>query len=89
MSALSEAKLDEARAHFGRAVQVSSGVGHMHIYHAATLALTGHIEEGRSIARRGLELEPGWRIRALRELGLLADISDKLIEGARLLRLPE
>jgi len=89
MSALREAKLDEAGAHFGRAVQVSSGVGHIHIYHAAALALAGRIEEGRSIARRGLELEPGWRIRALRELGLLPEISDKLIEGARLLGLPE
>jgi adenylate cyclase len=89
MSALSEARLDEARMHFARAVQVSSGVGHMHIYHAATLALAGRIEEGRSIARRGLELEPGWRIRALRELGLLPEISDKLIGGARLLGLPE
>ena len=89
MSALHAAKLDEASAHFGRAVQVSSGVGYTHIYHAVALALAGRIEEARSIARRGLDREPGWRIRALREMGIVPEILDKLIEGARLLGLPE
>jgi adenylate cyclase len=89
MSALHEAKLDEACAHFGRAVQASSGVGYTHIYHAVTLALAGRIAEARSIARRGLDREPGWRIRGLREMGIVPEIEDKLVEGARLLGLPE
>jgi adenylate cyclase len=89
MSAIRDGRIEEASAHFARAVQASSGIGHLHMYHAAALALTGRVEEARLIARRGRELEPGWRIRALSEIGLVPEIADKLIEGAQLLGLPE
>ena len=52
-------------------------------------ALTGRVEEARPIARRGLELEPGWRVRMLSEIGLVPAIANKLAAGARLLGLPE
>ena len=89
MSALGEERLEEACGHFARALQIASGIGYLYVYHAATLAVAGRIEEARPIARRGLELEPGWRIRALQEIGLVPEIAAKLIEGARLLGLPE
>ncbi len=89
MCALGEARLDEACAHFAREVHAASGVGYQYVYHAAALALAGRAEEARPIAQRGLELEPGWRIRMLSEIGLVPAIADKLIAGARLLGLPE
>jgi TolB-like protein len=89
MSALGEERLEEACGHFARAMQTASGIGYLYVYHAATLAIAGRVEEARPIARRGFELEPGWRIRALREIGLVPEIAAKLIEGACLLGLPE
>jgi hypothetical protein len=47
------------------------------------------VEEARPIARRGLELEPGFRIAPIVSFGLAPEIADKLAEGARLLGLPE
>ena len=89
ISDLLEGRLDEACAHFGRGVQSRPDVAYLHMDHAAVMALAGHVEEARAIARRGLELEPGWRIRLHSEFGLSPAIAEKFIAGSRLLGLPE
>jgi tetratricopeptide (TPR) repeat protein len=89
MAAVGQSRLDEAASHFGRAAQGNTGLGIIDLYHAAVLALAGRVEEARPIARRGLELMPGWRVRMFLEIGMAAAVADKFREGARLLRLPE
>ena len=89
ISDLREGKLEDACAHYARAVQSSPGRGGLYLNHAALTALAGHMEEARTIARRGLELNPGWRIRLISEIGYAHEIADKLVAGARLLGLPE
>ncbi len=39
--------------------------------------------------QRGLELEPGFRVRVFSEFGMARPIAEKFAEGARLLGLPE
>jgi adenylate cyclase len=89
VAATQEARYDEAASHFAKGVQANPRFSSLIFYHAASLALAGRAEEARPIVRRLLELEPGWRIRMLFELGVVRAIADKFAEGARLLRLPE
>lgn len=89
MAAMLETRMDEAASHFGAAVQGNSSLGILYLYQAMALALTGRLDEAEPVARRGLELAPGWRFRVFLEHGLLPAIADKFTEGARLLGLPE
>jgi adenylate cyclase len=56
---------------------------------AAALALAGRVEEARPIVGQSLELEPAFRSSTILEHGLTWVVVDRLIEGARLLGLPE
>jgi adenylate cyclase len=47
------------------------------------------LEEARPWVRRGLELEPGFRMRIFRELGTPQINLDRVLEGGRLLGLME
>lgn len=52
------------------------------------LALAGRLEEARYPLKRGLELEPGFRLRWIYGIAT-QELADKFTEGARLLALPE
>jgi len=88
-AALQEARYNEAALHLAKAVQANPRMAHLYFRQAESLALTGRLQEARRIAQRGLELFPGWRIGLLAAFGLSPAITDKIIEGARLLGLPE
>jgi adenylate cyclase len=60
-----------------------------YFFQAEALALAGRLEEARPILQRGLVLFPGYRIGMLAAFGASPAISDKVIEGARLLGVPE
>ena len=87
--AILEARYEDAASRYANAVQGNPRFSTLYFIQAAALALAGHEEEARPIARRGLELMPGWRVRMFLEIGMAAAVADKFREGARLLRLPE
>jgi adenylate cyclase len=88
-AAVQEARYDEAASHVAKAVQANSGFSSLYFLYAMVLALAGRTEEARPIVRRGLELEPTFRVRLFFEAGIVPAIVDKLADGARLLGLPE
>jgi len=81
---------------FGRAASCSAKASQINarhslfpFFHAIALALGGRAEETASLVQRGLELEPGFRIRIFSEFGMARAIAEKFAEGTRLLGLPE
>ena len=60
-----------------------------YFFHAASLALAGRQEEAAQVARRYMEMVPSARIAMLSEFGFASALTGKLIEGVRLLGLPE
>src|SRR5258708_5515893 len=88
-AAVQEAHYDEAASHFAKAVQASPRFSTLYFFQVASLALAGRKEEARSIAQRLLELEPGFRLRVVFEVGMVQAVADRFAEAARILRLPE
>jgi TolB-like protein len=89
-AALGEARYEDAAVCFGRAAQRNSGFSYSYITQAMAMALAGREREARPMARRALELEPGYRVESLREAGILMPaLRESLIGGARLLGWPE
>jgi adenylate cyclase len=89
MGAIGEANYDEAASCFAKGSQINARHSLFPLYHAIALALGGRVEESASLVQRGLELEPGFRIRIFSEFGMARPIAEKFAEGARLLGLPE
>ena len=88
-AALRETRFLDAAQGFAKAAQSSPNFSSAYFFQAIALALAGREEEARPLIRRGLELEPGFRIRLIHEHGLAPGLVEKLVEGARLLGLPE
>ena len=88
-AALLEARYDDAASCFARAAQANTNFSTAYLFQAIALALAGREEEAQPLVRRGLELEPGFRIRMFFELGLAPALAERLAEGSRLLGLPE
>ena len=88
--AILEARYEDAASHYANTVQANPRFSTLYFIQAAALALAGHAEEARPIAQQGLELEPQVRVRELFD-HILFDrgLMSKLMEGARLLGLPE
>jgi hypothetical protein len=87
--ALQEGHYDLSAACFARAAQARTNFSTAYFFRAIALALAGRDEEARPFVRRGSELEPGFRIRLFFEHGLAPKLAEKMIEGSRLLGLPE
>ncbi len=88
-SALLEARYEDAAASFAAAARVNTKFSTAYFYQAFALALAGHPAEARPIASRGLELEPGFRMRVFFEHGMAPLLRDRLMQGASLLGLAE
>jgi adenylate cyclase len=89
LAAIQEARYDDAASNFANAVQANTRFSTLYFFQAVALALGGRMEEAEKIVRRALELEPGFRNRFFRDIGLVPAIADKLVEGAHLLGLPD
>jgi adenylate cyclase len=88
IAAIHEARYEEARAFFARAVQSSPKTGTYYLLQAMALALAGRLEEARPLVEHGLEREPEFRVRWFR--GFFAPaLADKFGRAGRLLALPE
>ena len=88
-AAVQEVRYDEAASHSAKAVHANPRFSTSYFFHAASLALAGRQEEAQPIVQRLLDLEPGFRLRLLFEVGVAQAVSDRLAEGGRLLGLPE
>jgi adenylate cyclase len=89
MGAMREAKYDEAASYFARGGQINSRHSLFPFFQAIALALAGRAGETEGLVERGLELEPGFRIRIFSEFGMARPVAEIFAEGARLLGLPE
>ena len=69
-------------------MQSSPKTSTYYLCQAMALALAGRLEEARYPLKRGLELEPGFRLRWIYGIAT-QELADKFTEGARLLALPE
>jgi adenylate cyclase len=89
MAAISEERHDEAAVCFARASEINPAHSVMPFFHAIALALAGHATHATPWLQRGLELEPGFRVRIFSEFGMAPALAEKFAKGARLLGLPE
>ena len=89
MALLPEERFDEAAKHFAAGARINQRHSLFPFFEAIALALAGRIDDATPLVRRGLELEPGFRIKIFSEFGMVSRVADKFIEGARLLGLPE
>jgi adenylate cyclase len=84
-AALLQERYAEAASAFAKAGQTNTNFSTAYLFEAAALALAGRLDESRPVARRGIELEPGFDPRVFREHGLAPALVEKLTEGLRLL----
>jgi adenylate cyclase len=87
--AMFEQRFDDAAADFTKMVQANAMLSTTHFCLALALASAGRLEEAQSPLRRGLQLEPGFRLRMFLEIGAPQTVKDRFIEGGRLLGLPD
>ena len=88
-AALQDERYADADACFARAAQANPTFSTSYFFRALAQALARAPEKARPLIRRGLELEPGFRIRIFSELGTAPALLQRLTEGARLLGLPQ
>ena len=89
MAAVSEGRYEDAVGCFARGFEINSNHSVMPFFHAIALALAGRAEDATPSVRRGLELEPGFRIRVFSEFGMARPLAEKFEQGARVLGLLE
>jgi adenylate cyclase len=89
MAAIQDARYYDAALLAARMVHANPNLSTMHFCLAISLALAGRLDEARPSVRRGLELEPEFKLRMFRELGTTQIIMDRSVEGGRLLGLPD
>lgn len=84
-------RFDEAAASMAKAVQLNPRFSWLYFVHAAALALAGRIEEAGSVAKQGLELEPGFRFGGLGHFNgvFLPELFGLLEAGFRAAGLPD
>ena len=87
--AVVEGHYDEAASHYAKAVQANPRFSVAYFCQAIALALAGHVEEAGPIVRQLLELSPGFRSSKVFDYSVIGTFAAKVIEGARLLGLPE
>jgi hypothetical protein len=87
--AIYEAHYNEAVSHYARAVQANPRFSVAYFSQAIALALAGRMEEAGPIVRQLPELSPGFRSSKVFDYSVIGTFAAKLIEGARLLGLPE
>jgi adenylate cyclase len=88
-AAVHEERYDEAAAWMAKCAEANPDFGGFLMGQAAYLALAGRMEEARSVCARALELEPGLSVRTALSHGLAPAHEAKLVQGYRLLGLPE
>ena len=87
--AVVEGHYDEGASHYAKAVQANPRFFMAYFCQAIALALAGRVEEAGPIVRQLLELSPDFRSSKVFDYSVVGTFAAKLIEGARLLGLPD
>jgi TolB-like protein len=87
--ALVEGHYDEAASHYAKAVLASPRFSIAYFCQAIALALAGRVEEAGPIVRQLLELNPSFRSSKVFDYTVVGTFAARIIEGARILGLPE
>jgi adenylate cyclase len=87
--AVQQERYDDAASSLGRAAQANPNFSTSYFMRALAMASAGRVEAARSLVRRGLELEPGFRVRMFSEIGIAPVVAKQFAKGGRLLGLPE
>ena len=85
---MQERRFADAAVQFQKALEANPHLSSIYFCTAIALAMAGRIEAARTLAHRGLQLEPGFRLRLFGEL-MVREIADAFAEGGRLLNLQE
>ena len=80
-AAVQETRYHEAASHSAKAVHANPRFSTSYFFQAASLALAGRQEEAQPIVQRLLDLEPGFRLRLLFEVGVAQAVANRLAEG--------
>jgi tetratricopeptide (TPR) repeat protein len=88
-AALVQERYEDAALAFAKAAQANTNFSTAYLFEGIALALAGQLDKARPLALHGLELEPAFRARQFRELGLASVLSEKLERGVRLLGMPQ
>jgi adenylate cyclase len=86
IASVQEHRYDDAAIYHELSVQANPTLSSFRFFAACAHALAGKLEAARDLARHGLEMEPGFRLRFFCKL-LRSDIADSYAEGGRLLGL--
>ncbi|MGC1354979.1 MAG: adenylate/guanylate cyclase domain-containing protein [Xanthobacteraceae bacterium] len=88
---LRDGRYADAASHFAKAAQVNPRFSTIHACQAAALAMDGHIDESKAVARRVLELEPTFHFRLFTDFFAFArpEILSAFSSGCRHAGLPE
>jgi adenylate cyclase len=88
-AAFMEGRYEDAVSCFARAAQTNANFGMAYFMAAMALLLAGRGEEARRWVRQGLDLEPGFCVRNILELGARPHMKERFAEAARRLGLLE
>ena len=86
IASVQEHRYDDAAIYHELSVQANPTLSSFRFFAACAHALAGKLEAARDLARHGLEMQPGFRLRFFCKL-LRSDIADSYAEGGRLLGL--
>jgi adenylate cyclase len=89
LAAIEEARYEDAISCYAAATLANQRFSTAYFFRAMALALAGRPAEAGPLVRRGYELEPGFRFRLFRELGMEGALVERLGDGSRRLGLPE
>ncbi|HEY1864360.1 MAG TPA: LysR family transcriptional regulator [Roseiarcus sp.] len=88
-AALAEERFDDAAVCFSRVVHRSPNFSTGYLFQGLSLAAGGRATEAGPVIRRGLELEPGFSARIVRETWFAPVVGEKFLAAARTLGLTE
>ena len=89
IAAFHQGRYEEAASWWEKCWHANPKFGGFLFGKAASLALSGHMDEARHVCARVLELEPGFSMRTTRELGYAPAIEALWLLAARLLDVPD
>jgi adenylate cyclase len=87
LASIQEERYEEAANHLDQAMEANA-LSSLRFVAASANALAGSLEVAKSIAERGLEIEPGFKLRVFFEL-ICPEIAEKLVKGGRIIGLPD
>jgi adenylate cyclase len=88
-AAIRQGRYADAAGCFAKAAQTNTNFSTAYLLAGIALVLAGKTDEALPLVQRGLELEPGFRTRLFTEHGLAPSLAEPLLQGSRLLGLPD